>query len=289
MSDESESIEGAAESSDPAQPTHRSGSGSVSAEQATSSSPRRFTLSRALVATAVVALVAIGLSTIGSEEAPPDMVEPRSVAIPTFEFAGVPRLQGLSTGVASLMSAQFERADLMPIVEPDRIGDRGVLVEGTMSATEDSLRLEARIRSAAGVDLGVASVQGVELDFAQLVDDLAFDVMRQVLTLDWPELKEDWVRLAADEARSIEALAFYLRGQGNLAAGRFFSAESNFGRAIRGDSLFSLAYYGLSLAQGGSLEGVVGECSARRRTLRRPSVSRARSCPRQPGPTRGPP
>lgn len=195
----------------------------------------------------------------------------RTVAVMPFTIRGG-RIAYLREGMVDLMSIGLDGAGEIRPIEPAML--LGYLATDTSDADEVTRarsaarrfgadrfvlgtivdaggRLEARVGVYTTADIGstpfsVAVASANESNVVALADELTRKVV--AATLDSRTLRLS--QLAARTTTSLPALKSYLSGAQALRAGRYDEAIAAFDDAVRADTTFALAYYGLSMARG---------------------------------------
>jgi tetratricopeptide (TPR) repeat protein len=138
-----------------------------------------------------------------------------------------------------------------PLTEGRALAERfgaGRYLAGTIVEAGGRLRANATLYDVD--DAVVANVDAAaknESELFELVDELA----RQLLAAQGVSHGTRLTRLAALTTDSLEALKAYLRGEGDLRAGRYFDAMEGFQEAVDADPSFALAHYRLAAAAAG--------------------------------------
>ena len=127
-----------------------------------------------------------------------------------------------------------------------RAGARYALLGSAVSAGQQ-LRLTAEVHDLEGAGrLAEAQVTGSPDDVFALVDELAMQTLAVIV----PDVTANMrVDLASRTTTSLEGLKAYLDGEVLYRAGQFADAAAAFERAVLADSMFALAWYGLSNAR----------------------------------------
>jgi serine/threonine-protein kinase len=99
-----------------------------------------------------------------------------------------------------------------------------------------------------GRSLGQAVAEGPPDSIFSIVDRLAMETLAVVFEEDHDDLPS--IDLAAVTTSSLPALKAYLNGEVRFRRGELVAAVEAWERAVRADTLFALAYYGLSEAYG---------------------------------------
>lgn len=222
---------------------------------------------------AVAALAATAWAMLGGSGVPSGVDPRRSYAVMPFEVqSGNADIKWLRDGAVNMLTlalaqwkdldvADYERTmvlvrdagleekrvDLDKALEIARRADAWTVVTGTITTTNDSLRVDARLYDvASGKPLQTES-QSVALntDPRPLFDGLA----RYLIGVAGVTGTES-VDLAAATTNSLVAYRAYLEGVRALFSWRVHRADSLFQIAIRNDSTFALAWHKRSLALG---------------------------------------
>ncbi|HEU4631249.1 MAG TPA: BTAD domain-containing putative transcriptional regulator [Gemmatimonadaceae bacterium] len=232
----------------------------------------------ALAALAVVTLLgalrvghAIGPEPAAASAAASAAADAGRIAVLPFAVRGQPRYAYLGEGMVDLLSATLDGAGELRAVDPravlgaTRDGDHDGAAVEPAEASRIADRLAARYYVLGAVVAGaerlqvsaslydrlrgrepviVARAEGEAGDPFQLVDALTARLLAG--RLGGPGRRLD--RIATQTTRSLPALKLYLQGKQALRAGRFDAAVDLFAQALREDSTFALAAYGLSVA-----------------------------------------
>jgi tetratricopeptide (TPR) repeat protein len=143
-----------------------------------------------------------------------------------------------------------------------RTGARYALLGSAVSAGPQ-LRLTAEVHDLEGAGrLAEVQVTGSPEDVFSLVDDLAMQTLAAIA----PDRENMRVDLASRTTTSLEALKAYLDGEVLHRGGQFREASAAYERAVAADSMFALAWYGLSNSRG--WEGGVGTARGREASAR---------------------
>jgi DNA-binding SARP family transcriptional activator len=185
-----------------------------------------------------------------------------TIAVLPFSIRGDPRFSYLAEGMVDLLATKLDGAGAIRTVDPRAIL-RARLTEGRALAERfgagrylSGTIIEAggRLRASATLydvdDAVVATVDAEaesESELFELVDELAL----QLLAAQGVSHGTRLTRLAALTTDSLEALKAYLRGEGDLRAGRYFDAMESFQEAVAADPSFALAHYRLAAAAAG--------------------------------------
>ena len=193
--------------------------------------------------------------------------EPVRLAVMPFASVGEGRDRGLARGLDALVAAGldgFEDYRVVPL-SPGGRGDADpapastsaassrarrsgarMFVTGQLIVGQDRLRAVASLRDRANADQEVGRVE-VEGDRAELFT-LADDLVRGLVTQRHRGPADRLARSASSGTRSLPALRAYLEGDRKQRAEDLPGAVDAFGRAVRADTAFALAYYSLSVA-----------------------------------------
>jgi DNA-binding SARP family transcriptional activator len=184
------------------------------------------------------------------------------IAILPFSIRGDRRFSYLGEGMVELLAAKLHGAGAIRAVDPrtlirasvtegraleERFG-AGRYLAGTIVEAGGRLRASATLYNAD--DTVVASIEAAaesEAGLFELVDELA----RHLLSAHGVSRGTRLTRLATLTTDSLDALKAYLRGEGELRAGRYFDAMEGFQDAVDADPSFALAYYRLAAAAAG--------------------------------------
>ncbi len=185
-----------------------------------------------------------------------------TIAVLPFSVRGDPRFSYLGEGMVELLATKLDGAGAIRTVDPravlrtpvsggaavaEHFGAGRYLV-GTIVEAGGRLRASATLY--ASDDTSVASVAAAaesEAELFELVDELT----HQLLAAQGVSRGTRLTRLAALTTESLDALKAYLRGEGQLRAGRYFDAMEGFEEAVDADPSFALAYYRLAAAAAG--------------------------------------
>ncbi len=185
-----------------------------------------------------------------------------TIAVLPFSIRGDPRFAYLREGMVELLATKLDGAGAIRTVDPRAVlrspvsegravaehFEAGRYLVGTIVEAGGRLRASATLYDAD--DTTVASVAAAaddESGLFELVDEIA----RQLLAAQGVSRGTRLTRLAALTTGSLDALKAYLRGEGDLRAGRYFDAMEGFQEAVDADSSFALAYYRLAAAAAG--------------------------------------
>jgi tetratricopeptide (TPR) repeat protein len=147
-------------------------------------------------------------------------------------------------------------ADLAHALGVARATHAGYALVGSAVAAGPQVRFAADVYDVqSGHSLGQASVEGPADSVLTLVDRLGVQVLAIVFQEDSQHLPS--IDLAAVTTTSMPALKAYLDGEDHFRRTELAAAIEAWERAVRADTLFALAYYGLAEAyawdEGGSL------------------------------------
>lgn len=198
---------------------------------------------------------------------------PRVLVLP-FRVQGGRDALFLGDGMVSLLSAKLDGAGDLAAVEPRAVlqaaagWGAGTLslptarriaagfsaqfyVVGGITAQDGQLQIVAQVyEQGNNTPLSEARVTGDADRLPALLDQLTLRLLVGWKShLEQPARAPDWV-----PTNSLPAVKSYLRGEGALGAGDSEAARADFEQAIRDDSTFALAYYGLSVAARRSLD-----------------------------------
>ena len=185
-----------------------------------------------------------------------------TIAVLPFSIRGDPKFSYLAEGMVELLATKLDGAGAIRTVDP-RATLRALLTEGRALAERFGagrylagtiVEAGGRLRASATLydadDAAVASVDAAaenESRLFELVDELAL----QLLAAQGVSQGTRLTRLAALTTHSLEALKAYLRGEGDLRAGRYFNAMEAFQSAVSADPSFALAHSRLAAAAAG--------------------------------------
>jgi DNA-binding SARP family transcriptional activator len=194
-----------------------------------------------------------------------------TIAVLPFSVHGDPRFAYLGEGMVDLLATKLDGAGEVRTVDPrallrslprDERGvpaledaatvakrfDAGRYLEGSIVEAGGRLQASASLYTTGGQALATAAAAADdEGGLFELVDELA----RQLLAAHGVSPGTRLTRLAALTTGSLDALKAYLRGEGELRAGRYFDAMEAFQVAVGADPSFALAYYRLAGAAAG--------------------------------------
>jgi DNA-binding SARP family transcriptional activator/TolB-like protein len=239
------------------------------APQPSARSPRRVPLPLWFAAAAALAVIAVaGTRDLGGRDAPaePPLGSAPVLAVLPFHYEGSDALAFLGDGLARLVSDALNGAGDLRTVDRRAIGS---FVQQRGGADETTIALAAARRFGARyyavgdvmeqdsmlhvtvtlrhVDADRGSVGHTAMAEARAADvfALADRLTRQLLDGMGHEGIE---RSALRTGSPLAALKAFLRGETAAGAGWFREAMEEFGTAVREDSTFALAHYGLSAA-----------------------------------------
>jgi DNA-binding SARP family transcriptional activator len=185
-----------------------------------------------------------------------------TIAVLPFSVRGDPRFSYLAEGMVELLATKLDGAGAIRTVDPRAIlraplSDGRALAErfgagrylaGTIVEAGGRLRASATLYDAGdAVVANVGAAAENEGELFELVDELA----RELLAAEGVSRGTRLTRLAALTTHSLDALKAYLRGEGDLRAGRYFDAMAGFEKAVDADPSFALAHYRLAAAAAG--------------------------------------
>lgn len=193
----------------------------------------------------------------------------RVVVLP-FAVRGDARLGYLGEGMVDLLSTQLDGVGPLQAVDPNALlgrfhdltpmgsdavaagqaaassFDAELFVVGSVVQAGDRLALRASLYTRNGSLVAPAAADADEAGLPAAVDELA----RQLLVGHLVGPGQQLTRLAVRTTSSAVALRAYLAGNRLLRDGRFAEAADSQRAAVRADTGFALAYYGLSMALG---------------------------------------
>ncbi|MEN8375663.1 MAG: BTAD domain-containing putative transcriptional regulator [Gemmatimonadota bacterium] len=232
---------------------------------------------------AAVAVIAVALGSSGrrQEEAVAASPAESVLAVLPFTYQGADPLAFLGEGVARLVSDALNGAGSLRAVDHHAIGSfarrelardpdtdpgpatairfgAGHFVVGDVFEQDSTVRVTIALRrtdAAPDAPGHTATVEGLAGDIFALADALA----RQLLV----GLGHDGLERSAVRAGTpLESLKAFMRGEAAARAGWFREAMDEFAAAVREDSTFALAHYGLSAAAYGAGVGRIPRSAA---------------------------
>jgi DNA-binding SARP family transcriptional activator/tetratricopeptide (TPR) repeat protein len=237
--------------------------------QLESARQRRWAIRIALSAIALVSVAGVSRAVI-NRQAQPGPVASKGTELVVYPFSihGDAGTLDLGSAVAELLAAGLDGTLGLRAVHTDAIPDAraarpsaadsssrgrwspgasataGVYLSGEIFGSGDRLRINAEIIDRTGATEFVehTSVEGDRTQLLSLVDQLA----AQVLATRVDGSRGSDSHLASVTTSSLQAAKAYFTGQTEFRAGRFGAAKDAFSEALRRDSAFALASYGLS-------------------------------------------
>ncbi len=207
------------------------------------------------------------------------------VLVLPFTVRGGPDQQFLAEGLVDLLSSGLDGAgDLVSVPAPavlsylHRIGSTpstpgersslarrfhaGFVVGGDVVAVGDRLRVTAWVFRAdqAGTPLVRADAEGSRDEALALADRLVMELAAGPENSPGSHL----ARIASANTSSLPAMKAYLDGEQKLRRGEVAAAIDAFQVAVREDSTFALAYYGLSVAASAAFQASIADDAAAR-------------------------
>jgi DNA-binding SARP family transcriptional activator/TolB-like protein len=230
--------------------------------------PRRFGRRSIAAGVLVLALAAVGAVQLGRRAgAAADPMVARTIAVFPFTYRGGQDLGHLGESISTLMASNVSSGGLSTVdaralaAAAEREGTgaltveqavklarglgAGLFVMGDVTESGGRLRIDAMLYDRTGVSDEVqARAEGSSANLFELVDQVTRELMKNRADAGSGEL----YRSAALTTHSVDALRAYAIGEQAMRAGRYSVAVDEFRRAVRMDTTFALAYYGLSTA-----------------------------------------
>jgi DNA-binding SARP family transcriptional activator/TolB-like protein len=242
---------------------------SVADPRAEAPEPRRFPAFRrrtVIAGALVMALAIVAAMKLGGGTAM-DPAAARTIAVFPFTYRGGQDLGHLGESISTLMAsnvssgglstvdaralaaaAEREGADALTVDQAVKLArgfGAGLFVMGDVTESGGRLRIDAMLYDRTGVSDEVqARAEGSSANLFELVDQVTRELMKSRADAG----SGDLYRSAALTTHSIDALRAYAIGEQAMRAGRYTAAVDEFRRAVKMDSTFALAYYGLSTA-----------------------------------------
>jgi DNA-binding SARP family transcriptional activator/TolB-like protein len=194
-------------------------------------------------------------------------VEETTVAVLRFAFHGSDATSYLPAAIAELLGRGLDGAGGIQAIDPQataglassadtdggtrrlirEVGDRfraGSFLTGSVTETQDRIRLSATWYGRGGRRMAAATSEGPTAELFAIVDRLAAELLAGV----HPGYGDQLVRSAARATGSLAALKPFIEGETQLRDGGFAMAAASFRRAVAADSTFAFAWYRLSIA-----------------------------------------
>jgi len=138
-------------------------------------------------------------------------------------------------------------ADLSQALKVGREAGAGSVLTGSVVEAGGRVRLDAELRSVAGLSLARARVDGPADSLLGLVDGLGLALLRDVWRSHEPMPN---LRLGSLTTNSIEALRAFLEGERFYRLSMWDSAKTALTRAVQADTAFALAHMRLAMVFG---------------------------------------
>jgi serine/threonine-protein kinase len=235
-----------------------------------------------IAAVAALVVAALGIWRLTGGE--PAHVSRTAVAVFPFAVRGGPEVTYLSEGMVSLLSTKLDGAGDLRSVDPNAVLSQvsegsaipgpadgreiarrfgaGLFVLGDVVEAGGQIQISAVLYETAGGLEPVARVtlDGDARDLFAVVDGLATDLLTRWSVTTGSSL----VGITSVTTESLPALKAYLEGEQAFRRASYEVALASFQRAVSEDSLFALAWYGLSMAAEWLTEGELSREAAER-------------------------